>query len=66
MIKSITIFSMVFVLLLGILFIYQGVEFIRMKRKNPQIPDLIYLAASISIVSGALEVILAVAHFWFL
>ena len=56
--------SMVALLIAGVIFLYEGVKYIKMKQDNPEIPDKIYAAAILAMVVGIAEIIFGIAHFW--
>lgn len=58
--------AMAFVIATGIILIYEGIRYIQMKKKNPSFPNTMYVAASLSIIVGVVDIAFGVAHFWFL
>lgn len=58
--------SMVSLIAAGAIFIVEGIKYIRMKKRNPDIPDKIYAAAVLAIVLGVAEIAFGVAHIWML
>jgi hypothetical protein len=56
--------SMVALLIAGVIFIYEGARYVRMKKSNDDIPDKIYAAAVFAIVLGIFEIAFAIWHFW--
>lgn len=57
-------FSMVSLIIAGLIFIYQGLLYINMKKKNPDISDKIHIAAAFAILLGIAEIIFGIAHLW--
>ena len=56
--------SMIALLVAGIIFIYEGIKYFKMKKENPEIPDKIYAAAVLALIIGLAEVGFGIAHFW--
>lgn len=56
--------SMVALIIAGIIFIYQGLMYIKMKNNNPDLPDKLYVAGSLTLFIGVVEILFGVAHFW--
>jgi len=57
--------SMIALLVAGIIFLFEGIKYVQMKKTNPSLPDKLYAAAVLAIILGIIEIAFAVAHFWF-
>lgn len=57
-------FSMISLVIAGLVFVYQGMVYIDMKKKNPDISDKIHIAAAFAILLGVAEIAFGIAHFW--
>lgn len=57
--------SMIFLMMVGIFMVYEGVSYIKMRQTNASIPESIYAAATLSIFVGVCEFIFGLAHYWF-
>lgn len=56
--------SMIALLVTGAIFIYEGIKYINMKQKNPNLSDKLYVAGSLALILGIIEVAFGVYHFW--
>ncbi len=62
----ITYIMMVILIATGILLIYEGASYIRMRDKNPDIPPTIYAASVLAFIVGFMDIVFGVAHYWFI
>jgi len=56
--------SMISLLVTGVIFLYEGIKYLTMKKQNPALPDKLYVAAILAIILGIAEIAFGVAHFW--
>ena len=64
--KTIVIVSSVALIVAGLVFIYEAIRYYQMKAEQPDIPDKIYLAASLALLIGIIDIIFGIAHFFFI
>lgn len=65
-IVTVTYIMMVVLIGLGGFLIYEGISYIKMKEKNPDIPSTIYAASTLAFVVGIMDILFGVAHYWFI
>lgn len=63
--KTVKYLSLVVLVGLGTIMIYEGVSYIALKQKNSDVPDTIYAAAVLAIFIGLIEIVFGIAHLWF-
>jgi hypothetical protein len=52
-------------LLGGLIFLYQGADYIRMKKNDRKIPDKMYAAGVLTIILGVLSIIFGIVHYFY-
>ena len=62
--KTLLIISMVVLIVTGIIFIIEGISYLRLKKQNPQIPNKLYVAGILAIILGIIDIIFGGLH-WF-
>ena len=66
LISAVTYVMMVILIATGILLIYEGASYIRMREKNPDIPPTIYAASTLAFLVGIMDILFGIAHYWFI
>ena len=64
--KTIIIVSSVSLIFAGLVFIYEAIRYFQMKADQPSIPDKIYVAASLALIIGLVDIAFGIAHFFFI
>ena len=52
-------------LLGGLIFLYQGADYIRIKKNDNKIPDKMYVAGVMTIILGIVSIIFGIIHYFF-
>jgi hypothetical protein len=56
--------SMISLIVAGLVFLYQGIHYFKMKKDNPSLPSKMYLVCVVAIIVGLADIGFGIAHFW--
>lgn len=57
--------SMISVIIAGLIFIWEGLRLISIKKKNPKMPKKIYALAVICLIVGIFDIVVGILHIFF-
>lgn len=49
----------------GLIFLFQGANYIKLKQNDPKIPDKIYVAGIFTIILGIISILFGIVHYFF-
>jgi hypothetical protein len=55
---------MISLIVAGLVFLYQGIHYFKMKKDNPSLPSKMYLVCVVAIIVGLADIGFGIAHFW--
>lgn len=58
-------FSMITLIVTGVFLIYEGATYLALKKRYPNLPTKVTVAAYLSIILGVMEIVGGVLHYWF-
>lgn len=62
---SLNIITIASLILGGLIFLYQGVDYINIKKNDPKIPNKMYVAGIFTVILGFVSIAFAIVHYFF-